>query len=91
MAELVSVMQRAALDRPVVDRTGLSGRYDFDLEWAPDASQFDGAFGKQTNPDDSAKPGLFTAIQEQLGLKLEPTKSAIETIVIDRADRPSAN
>jgi len=91
MAELASVMQRAVLDRPVVDKTGLSGRYDFDLEWAPDASQFDGAFGKQTNPDDSAKPGLFTAIQEQLGLKLEPTKGAIETLVIDRADRPSAN
>src|SRR5206468_583620 len=42
MAELASVLQRAALDRPVIDKTGLSGRYDFDLEWAPDETQFGG-------------------------------------------------
>ncbi len=89
MAELASVMQRAALDHPVVDRTGLSGRYDFDLEWAPDDTQFGGALGK--GPEDSTKPGLFAAVQQQLGLKLEATRGSVEVLVIDRVERPSAN
>jgi uncharacterized protein (TIGR03435 family) len=91
MAELASVMQRAALDRPVVDKTGLTGRYDFDLEWTPDETQFGGALGRPPTPDDSAKPGLFTAIQQQLGLKLEAMKGPVEALVIDQAERPSEN
>jgi uncharacterized protein (TIGR03435 family) len=89
MAELASVMQRAALDRPVVDKTGLSGRYDFDLEWTPEEDQFGGAGLKGTL--ESSKPGLFAAIQQQLGLKLEATRGLIDALVIDRAERPSAN
>jgi len=57
MAELASVMPRAALDDPVLDKTGLAARYDFDLEFTPDEAVFGGAFGK--GADDSAKPGLF--------------------------------
>jgi uncharacterized protein (TIGR03435 family) len=91
MAELAWVMQRAALDRPVVDKTGLSGRYDFDLEFTPDESQFGGVFGKLASTDDSAKPSLFTAIQQQLGLRLEPAKGPIEALVIDHVERPSEN
>jgi uncharacterized protein (TIGR03435 family) len=87
--ELASVMQRAALDHPVVDWTGLSGRYDFDLEWAPEETQFGGALGK--GPDESTKPGLFAALQEQLGLKLEATKGPVEVLVIDRVKRPLEN
>jgi uncharacterized protein (TIGR03435 family) len=91
MAELASVFQRAALDRPVIDKTGLPGRYDFDLEFTPHESQFDGAFGRPANTDDSAKPGLFAAVQEQLGLRLEATKGPIEALVINRVERPSDN
>jgi uncharacterized protein (TIGR03435 family) len=89
MAEVASVFQRAALDRPVVDRTGLSGRYDFDLEFTPDESQF-GGIGLKGTPE-STKPDLFTAMQQQLGLRLEATKGPINTVVIDRVERPSAN
>jgi uncharacterized protein (TIGR03435 family) len=89
MAELASVMQRAALDHPVLDKTGLSGRYDFDLEWTPDETQFSGVLGR--SPDDSAKPGLFAAIHQQLGLRLESTKGLVDVLVIDHAERPSEN
>ncbi len=91
MAELASVMQRAALDRPVIDKTGISGRYDFDLEWTPDETQFGGALGKPPSTDDSAKPGLFAAIQQQLGLRLSAAKGPVEVLVVDRAERPSEN
>jgi uncharacterized protein (TIGR03435 family) len=89
MAEVASVFQRAALDRPVVDRTGLSGRYDFDLEFTPDESLF-GGLGLKGTPE-STRPDLFTAMQQQLGLKLEATKGLIDTLVIDQAERPSDN
>jgi uncharacterized protein (TIGR03435 family) len=90
MAEFASVMQRAALDRPVVDKTGLSGRYDFDLEWTPDESQFGGALGAPASTDGS-RPGLFAALQQQLGLRLEATKGPVEVLVIDQIERPSEN
>jgi len=89
IGELASVMQRAALDHPVVDQTGISGRYDFDLEWTPDETQFGGMLGKGV--DDPAKPGLFAAIQQQLGLRLEATRGLVEVLVIERAERPSEN
>jgi len=89
MADFVSVMQRAILDRPVVDKTGLTGRYDFNLEWAPDESQFGGEVAAA--PSDAPIPPFFTAIQQQLGLKLEATRGPIEAIVVDHAERPSAN
>jgi uncharacterized protein (TIGR03435 family) len=88
MAEFASVFQRAALDRPVVDRTGLTGRYDFDLEWTQDESQFGGALKA---PEIPTKPDLFAALQQELGLKLEATRGPVEAIVIDRAERPSEN
>ena len=69
MGDFASLLQRAILDRPVVDKTGLSGRYDFDLEWAPDETQFGGDVPKAS--DDAPSAPLFSAIQEQLGLKLE--------------------
>jgi uncharacterized protein (TIGR03435 family) len=86
---LASVLQRAALEYPVLDRTGLSARYDFDLEFAPDETVFGGALGK--GPDDATKPGLFAAMQQQLGLKLEATKGPVSALVIDHVERPSAN
>lgn len=89
MAEVASVFQRAALDRPVVDKTGLYARYDFNLEFTPDDSQFSGAGLHGTS--ESTNPELFTAIQQQLGLRLEATKGPIETLVIDHAEKPGDN
>ena len=87
MGEFAWVMQRSALDRPVADQTGLLGRYDFDLEWSPDETQFDGNVPPK-NPDE---PDLFAAMQQQLGLRLEATKGLIDALVIDRVQRPSEN
>jgi uncharacterized protein (TIGR03435 family) len=89
IAELASVMQRALLDKPVVDRTGLRARYDFDLEFAPDESVFGGMLGK--GPEDSTLPGLFAAMQQQLGLRLEATRGPVQAMVIDHVERPTEN
>jgi uncharacterized protein (TIGR03435 family) len=65
--------------RPVIDNTGLKGEYDFRVEWATDEAP------------GSSRPSMFTALQEQLGLKLNATKGTIEVILVDRAERPLAN
>ncbi|WP_158822916.1 TIGR03435 family protein [Granulicella sp. S156] len=70
------------LDRPVVNETALKGKFDFALEWTVDGS---------LNNDPKAPPGLFTAIQEQLGLKVEGTRGPADVLVIEHAERPSAN
>jgi len=70
-------------DRPVVDRTALTGVYDFQLRWTPDTACADGA--------GTDGPSIFTAVQEQLGLKLETIRGPMEMIVVDRAERASAN
>jgi uncharacterized protein (TIGR03435 family) len=87
MSEFASILQRAAFDRPVLDRTGLTAAYDFDLEFAPDESLFGGVL----RAGDGTRPGLFAAIQEQLGLKLESTRGLVDAIVIEKIDRPSEN
>ena len=80
---LPTVAQFLAMDlgRPVIDRTGLTGHYDFELKWTND---------RQANPDAEPGPTLFTAIQE-LGLKLEPAKGPVEMLIIERAEKPSDN
>ncbi len=83
-----------SMDRPVLDRTGLTGTYDFKLEWSPDAqgpSSIAGAGGEAPLLPDPNGPSLFAALQEQLGLRLEPQKAPVEILVIDRAARPSEN
>lgn len=89
MDDFVAVLQRAILDRPVVNLTGLSGRYDFDLEWAPDETQFGGEV--PVAPAGAASPPLFTAIQEQIGLRLVATRGPVAALVVDAAERPSAD
>ena len=91
MAEFASVMQAAVLDRPVVDNTGISGRWDFTLLWTPDESQFRGLGVNVPAPKDdpNAPPDLFTAIQEQVGLRFESTRAPVDVIVIDAADHPT--
>jgi len=86
--ELTYILQRAAFDRPVVDRTGLTAKYDFDLEFSPDESLFGGALREG---GDGTRPGIFAAIQEQLGLKLESTRGMVDSLVIDKIDRPAEN
>jgi uncharacterized protein (TIGR03435 family) len=93
MANLAVMLERQ-LDRPVEDRTGLSGKYTFHIEWTPDA-------GPCPVPPDAANtgapirspehPSIFTALQEQLGLKLESAKGPVEVIVVDRAEKPGDN
>jgi uncharacterized protein (TIGR03435 family) len=66
----------------LTDKTGLDGYYDFKLEWRPDETQ---------PPAPGDPPSIFTAIQEQLGLKLESQKGLVEVLVVDRVEKPSAN
>src|ERR1700728_1499570 len=89
MGEFASLLQRAMMDRPVVDKTGLTGRYDFDLEWAPDETQFGGVLPRA--PVDAQAPPLFTAMRDQLGLEFKPTRGPVSTLVVDGAERPAEN
>ena len=80
------------LDRPVIDRTGIQGTCDFALEWTP-APNEGGAEAIGLPPraeppraNDSNRPSIFTALQEQLGLKLEPAKGAVDVLVIDHVE-----
>jgi uncharacterized protein (TIGR03435 family) len=81
---LISVLTQQ-LGRPVVDRTGLNGRYDFTLKWTPDLNS------AASTADADAGPSLFTAVQEQLGLKLDSTKAPAQVLVVDHAERPTDN
>ncbi|MGH9237257.1 MAG: TIGR03435 family protein [Vicinamibacterales bacterium] len=78
--------------RPVIDKTGLTGLYDFSIKYAPDG-RYAGAFGPPpgapTPPVDPDAPGFTTALQEQLGLKLESTRGPVEVLVIDKFEKPT--
>jgi uncharacterized protein (TIGR03435 family) len=78
---------RAMLDRPVLDRTGLKGVYDFTLAWTPDLEPADGAAPSET----AGGPSIFTAVQEQLGLKLERQKAPLKVFIIDHVEKASQN
>ena len=75
--------------RMVLDKTGLTGKYDFMLKWTPDAGM--GGTGDAGASPEASGPSLFTALQEQLGLKLDATKGMVDTIVIDSVEMPSEN
>jgi uncharacterized protein (TIGR03435 family) len=68
--------------RPVVDKTGLAGKYDFTLEYAP---------AGRAGTEESGKPSVFTALEEQLGLKLVLSKESVDVLVIDSVEQPSAD
>ena len=89
MAEFASLLQRAVLDRPVVDKTGLSGQYDFDLDWAPDETQFGGEV--PVAPPEAQSPPFFTAIEQQLGLRLEAKRGPVQALIVDSAQQPLAD
>jgi bla regulator protein blaR1 len=84
---LVRFLSQGVLDRPVVDETGLKGEYDLELKWNAD---FD-APNSGSAPADVSGPSIFTAIQDQLGLKLKATEAPLEKLVIVGIERPSEN
>jgi len=86
MDDFVAMLQRATLDRPTVNKTGLTGKYDFTLDWAPDETQYGGELEKA--PDDAPSPPLFEAIQQQLGLKLTATRGPVSAMVVDAVAKP---
>jgi len=97
MKDFAMGMQSAVTDKPVVDQTGLTGRYDFTLKWTPDDSQF-AQFRSAVSPqppaagdNPNAPPSLYTAMPEQIGLKITATKAMDDVIVIDHVEKPSAN
>lgn len=93
MEDLAGLMQTAVLDRPVVDQTGLPGKYDFLLKWTPDESQFGGMGVKVPPPSEAADapPPLLMALPEQTGLKLDSGKAQVAVLVLDKVEKPSDN
>jgi uncharacterized protein (TIGR03435 family) len=92
LAEVASVLQGSVLDKPVVDQTGLTEKYDFTLKFTPDAGQMAG-FGPQPPATDNldAPPDIFAAFQQQLGLRLASARAPADVLVIDQVEKPSAN
>jgi bla regulator protein BlaR1 len=83
-----------ATSRKVIDKTSITGNYDFKLDWTPEPGQMappPGVENETLPPPDPSGPSIFTAVQEQLGLRLESTKGSVEVLVIDRVEKPSAN
>jgi uncharacterized protein (TIGR03435 family) len=89
MAEIaVALTQELSreLGRVVIDKTGIDGRYNMTLKWTPETDTTDG-----TAPQPEAGPSIFTAIQEQLGLKLESAKGPVQVLIIDHVEMPTEN
>ena len=92
--EALVMLLRMQEDCPVVDRTGLKGRYDFELKWerTPETMPPPGAgIVPPTLSGEPTRPSIFKALEEQLGLKLVPVRAPLESIVIDHIERPSPN
>lgn len=89
MAWFARYLESTVLSRPVADKTGLSGTYDFDLDWRPDESQFKGRFAGSREAQ-SDLPDLFAALKD-IGLRLEAVKSPVQFLRIDHAEKPSEN
>src|ERR1700761_5503460 len=92
-AGVARVMQRTVFDRPVVDETGLKGRYTFDLRWHPDEPQFGQMQGLNVPADEGseARDDIYTAARKQLGLNIQAKKTMVGVMVIDAASQPVAN
>jgi uncharacterized protein (TIGR03435 family) len=92
IADFAALLQEGLMDRPVLDQSGLSGRFDFTLKWTPDEFQL-AAHGMKPPPSlpADAPPDLYQAMQEQLGLRLTPTKGLADMLVIASVEKPSAN
>jgi uncharacterized protein (TIGR03435 family) len=92
MDDFCKMLQSAAVDRPVINQSGLSGQYDFSLVWTPDQ-----VLSGAPNPNALAPggadtlPDVYTATQQQLGLKIDATKLRVEVLVLDKVEKPSEN
>jgi uncharacterized protein (TIGR03435 family) len=92
---IILIQSRFNPRKPVVDKTGLKGRYDIKLKWTPSDSEI--RPGQRTPPPDSpfaidpSGPSIFTALEQQLGLKVNSTKALYEVLVIDSVQKPSEN
>jgi uncharacterized protein (TIGR03435 family) len=84
-ADAIATMLSREVERDVVNRTGLGGKFDFQLDWSPDTRVC------PAEDDAPVRPSLYTAVEQQLGLKLEPARGPVEVLVIDRLERPGAN
>jgi len=101
IGDLAGMLQLIVLDRPVVDRTGIEGRYDLKCTFTPDDSQFNGHPPRLPSPsggdaqgstaDTAAAPSLYEAMQQELGLKLTPEKTGVDVMVVDHVEKPSPN
>jgi uncharacterized protein (TIGR03435 family) len=101
LEDFTGFLQNEVLDRPVIDKTGIQGRYDFQCTFTTDDSQFEGHAPKlrgqeigtntQTADPNNAAPSLYEALQEQLGLRLSTEKTMVDVIAIDRVEKPSEN
>jgi uncharacterized protein (TIGR03435 family) len=91
LADFAGFLQGGVIDRPILDRTGLAGRYDFGLLWRPEIPLGGPANNPPPPSDSDGLPDVLTAIQQQLGLRLEATKTPTEVIVIDHLEKPSEN
>lgn len=81
--------QQPEISHTIIDKTGLTGSYNFDLQWTP--ADRNAAGPDSASTPDASGPSLFTAVQEQLGLKLEPQKGLVDVIVIDSVEKPTEN
>jgi uncharacterized protein (TIGR03435 family) len=94
MRNLASILSDI-MGRPVENRTGVDGKFDFAMAWTPDAVDGGTAVkgGKSVSPPDETQvgPTIFTALQERLGLKIETAKVSVPAVIIEKAEKPSAN
>jgi uncharacterized protein (TIGR03435 family) len=91
MSDFTDFLQMLVLDKPVVDQTGITGRFDANVTFTPELYMFNGNPPKLTASDVPDAPDLFTAMQQQLGLKLSAEKTQVDVIAIDQVEKPSPN
>jgi uncharacterized protein (TIGR03435 family) len=92
--DAIATILSRQLEHEVLNRTSLSGEYDVQLDFTPDSGPCRVAADSQGGSaaaDPSGLPSIYTAVQQQLGLKLEPAKGPVEFLIVDRVERPSGN
>src|SRR6185312_7165647 len=87
--DFATMLLQSRMERTVLDKTGLTGKYDFQMDFAPDVTASNGADVNTSGLP--AAPSFVTALQEQLGLRLESARGPVETLVIDQVQPPTGN